>query len=191
MILSASSSITLLIFAKTFIECLTCWRMNTQISSSVHNFNRAARLPENNVTGNVSKSDEVIGVSKLDESFAVIDRTRPVVELAQAVGSGGEPMTAEARRQYVNLKRVRYQGSNSRTERGQMLRELVDDGIYKNIKSANRAMLETEEIGSRIHDRGRKPIYTEATKVGLNGRIFSSSFSARYASTWKTSPNRS
>ena len=113
------------------------------------------------------KSDSGTGVSKLDESFAVVDRTRPAVKVTQAKGSGGEPMTAEARRQYINLKRVRYQASNSRTERGQMLRELVEDGIYKNIKSANRAMLETEEIGSRISDRGRKPIYTEATKVGL------------------------
>ena len=76
-------------------------------------------------------------------------------------------MTAESRRQYINLKRVRYQGSKRREERGQMLRELVNDGIYKNIKSANRAMLEKEDIGSRIHERGRKPIYTEATKVGL------------------------
>jgi hypothetical protein len=115
----------------------------------------------------VPKSDAGSGVSKLDESFAVVDRTRPEFEVAQAEGSGGEPMTAEARRQYVNLKRVRYQASNSRTERGQMLRELIDDGIYKNIKSANHAMLEIEEIGCRISDRGRKPIYTEATKVGL------------------------
>lgn len=76
-------------------------------------------------------------------------------------------MTAEARRQYINLKRVRYQASNDREERGQMLRELVEDGIYKNIKSANRAMLEKEDIGSRIHERGRKPIYTEITKISL------------------------
>ena len=120
-----------------------------------------------NITENVPKSDAGTGVSKLDQSFAVIDKARPKIEVAQAKGSGGEPMTAEARRQYINLKRVRYQGSNRREERGQMLRELVEDGIYKNIKSANRAMLEKEDIGSRIHERGRKPIYTEVTKVGL------------------------
>ena len=76
-------------------------------------------------------------------------------------------MTADARRQYINLKRVRYQANTGREERGKMLQELVDDQIYKNIKSANRAMLEKDDIGSRIHERGRKPIYTEIVKVGL------------------------
>lgn len=76
-------------------------------------------------------------------------------------------MTAEARRQYINLKRERYQVSLSRQERGQMLQELVRDKIYKNIKSANRAMLEVQDIGSRIHERGRKPIYTDIVKVSL------------------------
>ena len=74
-------------------------------------------------TGNVSERDAGTVVSKLDESFASVDETRPTVEVDQSVGSDSEPMTAEARRQYVNLKRVRYQASNSRTERGQMLRE--------------------------------------------------------------------
>ena len=77
-----------------------------------------ARLPVNNGTGNVPKSDEVSGVSKLDQSFADMDKTRPVSEVAQAKGSGGEPMTSEARRQYINLKRVRYQASTRREGRG-------------------------------------------------------------------------
>lgn len=76
-------------------------------------------------------------------------------------------MTPEARRQYINLKRQRYQTSISRSERGAMLQELVRDGIYKNIKSANRAMLEKSAIGGRIHERGRKPIYTDEVKSAL------------------------
>ena len=76
-------------------------------------------------------------------------------------------MTPESRRQYINLKRERYQGCGCRSERGEMLRELIRDGIYKNIKSANRAMLEKTDIGSRIHERGRKPIYTDAVKSAL------------------------
>ena len=88
-------------------------------------------------------------------------------EVVQAEGSGGEPMTPDSRRQYINLKRSRYQGSPSREERGQILRDLLSDGIYKNIKSANRAMLEKSDIGSRISDRGRKPIYTDIAKAAL------------------------
>ena len=58
-------------------------------------------------------------------------------------------MTAEARRQYINLKRERYLASSSREERGHMLRELVRDGIYKSVKSANRAMLEVQDTRYR------------------------------------------
>lgn len=76
-------------------------------------------------------------------------------------------MTPEARRQYINLKRERYQVSSSKQERGQMLGELVRDGIYRNIKSANRAMLQVTEVGSRIHQRGRKAIYNDITKACL------------------------
>lgn len=85
----------------------------------------------------------------------------------EAMAAGGEVMAPESRRQYINLKKQRYQASTSRSERGSMLQELVRDGIYKNIKSANRAMLEKSDVGSRISDRGRKPIYTAEVKVAL------------------------
>jgi len=49
-----------------------------------------------------------------------------------------------------------------------MLGELVRDGIYRNIKSANRAMLQVTEVGSRIHQRGRKAIYKDFTRHVLN-----------------------
>ncbi len=76
-------------------------------------------------------------------------------------------MTPESRRQYINLKKQRYQASSSRKERGAMLQELVRDEIYQNIKSANRAMLEKNDVGSRISERGRKPIYTDEVKLAL------------------------
>lgn len=85
----------------------------------------------------------------------------------QAEVLGGESMTPEARRQYLNLKRKHYQECPSRINRGEILKSLVADDFYKNIKSANRAMLEKSEIGSRISGRGRRPIYTDITKAAL------------------------
>ncbi len=124
-------------------------------------------LPVNNVTENVLKRDGFLESLKLDQGLDRIQITGPSAGYVDAEVLGGEFMSPEARRQYINLKRERYQASISRRERGAMLQELVRDGIYKNIKSANRAMLERSDIGSRIHERGRKRIYTDEVKSAL------------------------
>jgi hypothetical protein len=115
----------------------------------------------------VSKRDAISSGSKLDQDLGENKTTRPINESDEAIAAGGEAMTPESRRQYINLKRERYQACSSRSERGEMLQELMRDGIYKNIKSANRAMLEKTDVGSRIHERGRKPIFTDAVKAAL------------------------
>jgi len=115
----------------------------------------------------VSKWDANSNPSKLDQDLGQNEITRPSNQCDEAIAVGGESMTPEARRQYINLKRQRYQSCTCRYERGAMLKELVRDQIYKNIKSANRAMLEKTDVGSRIHERGRKPIYTDEVKSAL------------------------
>ena len=125
------------------------------------------RLPANNVTENVPKRDSFTESLEIDQSLSRTQTTGPVTECEQSKSLGGVFMTPEARRQYINLKRQRYQSCPCRKERGEMLQELLRDGIYKNIKSANRAMLEKSDIGSRIHERGRKPIFTKEVKLAL------------------------
>jgi len=73
-----------------------------------------SRLPENNVTQSDPKRDADPESENLDLGPIESELTGPLLINPEADVLGGDLMTPEAQRQYINLKRERYQISSSK-----------------------------------------------------------------------------